>query len=235
MNGTVGDSTDKEAAFQALFHWLEKQNLSKCILLSHNAKALDVRVILQAAKAAGVYEEFEQKCRGFIDSLPPLRSKLLDKASYTLGSLYNDLCSATIVKFHDSKEDVRALCSVLLAAKASLPDMVQFSFSIKSAEAHYNHLHLSKILLDTMKRMVREKIIIQAVAKRIANSGLDLQHLRLAFRRKGVDGVRALLSEKHPSTGKPRVSKTPRILQAVADFVATITKCLPSQIPAVKH
>ena len=54
----------------------------------------------------------------------------------------------------------------------------------------------------------------------MASSGLNFDHLKLAYRRGELQGLRGVLSEKFE--GNPRVTSNKRILKSVSDYVDSV-------------
>ncbi|XP_061176202.1 uncharacterized protein LOC133185163 [Saccostrea echinata] len=69
----------------------------------------------------------------------------------------------------------------------------------------------------SLQPLVRGKCISENMAKKIANSGLCLHHLKLAFHRDSHDGIRILFSEK--TNGKARVTNRTKIISSVSQFL----------------
>ena len=65
--------------------------------------------------------------------------------------------------------------------------------------------HMSSLVV------VPKKVLSEGIKKKLASSGLNLDHLKLAYRRGvggggGIEGLRGVLSKKFK--GKPRVTAT---------------------------
>ena len=74
--------------------------------------------------------------------------------------------------------------------------------------------HISSLVV------VPKKVLSEGMKKTLASSGLNLDHLKLACRRGGIEGLRGVLSKKFK--GKPRVTSNKRILKSVSDYVESV-------------
>ena len=80
------------------------------------------------------------------------------------------------------------------------------TFSVQFILQSLSQSNESKTNLQTLKPVVDGGFISMNVAKKIANSGLSLYHVKLTFDRNGSDGVYSLFSEL-TLNGKVRVTK----------------------------
>ena len=67
--------------------------------------------------------------------------------------------------------------------------------------------------------MIASKTASRCICEKIAKSGLVFNHLLLAFMRGGNEGVRSLFTEL--VNGKPRVTRSTKIINAVSQYLAT--------------
>ena len=68
--------------------------------------------------------------------------------------------------------------------------------------------------------VVPKKVLSEGIKKKLASPGLNLDHLKLAYRRGGIEGLRGVLSKKFKV--KPRVNSNKRILKSVSDCVESV-------------
>ena len=66
--------------------------------------------------------------------------------------------------------------------------------------------HMSSLVV------VPKNVLSEDMKKKMASSGLYFDHLKLAYRRGGIQGLRGVLSEKFK--GKPTVTSNKRILKS---------------------
>ena len=67
--------------------------------------------------------------------------------------------------------------------------------------------HGVESLSSSIDNLCDQKILSKPIAKKLVATSLTFDNLKLAYERDGFDGLRALLSEKDLSKGKPRVTK----------------------------
>lgn len=72
--------------------------------------------------------------------------------------------------------------------------------------------------LETFEIFTKEKILSGPMAKKIAATGLNLSHLKLAVSRGGLEGLSQLFGEKLV-TGKPRVTSVKSIVEKLFNFI----------------
>ena len=70
----------------------------------------------------------------------------------------------------------------------------------------------------TLQPLQVKKAVSDSMATKIAKAGLNFDHLKLAFERKGFDGLYSILSEK--VNGVPRVTKHVPVIQRMCDYFA---------------
>lgn len=92
--------------------------------------------------------------------------------------------------FHNSVEDVKSLGDLLASLSQSL-------------------MFLS---------LVADKILTNAMAKRIAGSGLNLHQIRLIHARGGYDGLHSVLSSKS-SNGRSVVTASKKVLRTLSNYL----------------
>lgn len=96
--------------------------------------------------------------------------------------------------------------------------MSKFSESITSSVNIYKYNYNCDCNMSTMSYLINEKILSSEMVKKIASSGLSLQHLKLTITRNGLEGLTQLFKEKL-SDGKPRVTKLKRIIETVFTYL----------------
>ena len=109
------ESHDRERGLSYYLEWTKSVLQSPCsqfLLVFHNGRALDSRVILSELKRASLDDQFQDICAGFVDTLPLLRQVLPGKKSYALESLYQEQLQRGF-SAHNAMADVQALCQLL--------------------------------------------------------------------------------------------------------------------------
>ena len=197
-------------------------------MLAHNAKALDVRILLCSSQAVGQAARLEN-CVAFVDTLPLLKSILPGKPSYSLPKLYLDVVGSEF-EAHNSSADVTALEKVLcIAGPVSEDIFLRHSFIVSSALAHYRYLEERVERLQLLKAKLVPKVITLSMATKIAGSGLRYEHLLLAHRRLqcGLTALRSMLVEKIGDGKKVRVTSRSAIIQSLHDHFEGLPQLAP--------
>ena len=68
--------------------------------------------------------------------------------------------------------------------------------------------------------VVPKNVLSEGMKKKMAFSGLNLDHLKLAYSHEGIEGLQGVLSEKFK--GKLRVTINKQILKSVSDYVESV-------------
>ena len=89
--------------------------------------------------------------------------------------------------------------------------MFNESFSFQWAVDHLNFLTLKRKNMQSYKIVINDKVISKSMAEKCAASGLIFDHIRLAYGRKGREGVTTVLGEK--CCGKVRVTKRKQVIE----------------------
>lgn len=77
--------------------------------------------------------------------------------------------------------------------------------------------------LTTLQPLIVSKSVSKTMADKMAACGLSLNHLQLAFRRGGADGLSSILTEKFE--GKARVTANKRIITSISFLSELNTTC----------
>lgn len=207
-------------ALHKLFLFLEK--FDKVILVGHNCKSFDIPILLSALQNNNLLENFMSVgVIGVIDTLPLFKVCLPNLSSYSQPKVYETVFNDQY-KAHDSLEDVFALCRLVEKTNPCLELKSNFSFSLSSVVAMYHFKIQSKSLYDSLNPLLTTKVISKCIALKIANSGLALSHLLLAFKRDRQQGVGDLLSEMCGNSLKVRVTKSKRIIHSIVQYFESL-------------
>jgi DNA polymerase III alpha subunit (gram-positive type) len=166
-----------------LIEYLKSKN--QPILVGHNIKSFDIPILSRLITEFGLLPTFLNLISACIDTLK-LAKKVVPKSEIT------NYKKTTLVKkmlgieyeAHDALEDVKSLHQLFqekLRSYCRNTDLFPF-----------NEMHLE----SSYKEAIQGKKISKTAARRLANSGLGLNHLRLAFRRNPDDGVKSVLLER---------------------------------------
>ena len=152
-----------------------------------------------------------------MDPLPLLKKLYPDRKSYKQETLVKDLLG-TEYQAYDALADIMALQSLIDVCRASKLEIGLSSFSCKymrkTESSDKTKEHMSSLVV------VPKNVLSEGLKKKIASSGLNLDHLKLAYRHGGIEGLRGMLSEKFK--GKLRVTSNKRILKSVSDYVESV-------------
>lgn len=119
---------------------------------------------------------------------------------------------------HDALQDVIALSRLVEKVEPSITDKSSFSFSLASVVSIFKFRKDAKPRCDSLLPLVQSKTISKCMASKIANSGLSLSHIILAFKRDDQQGLENLLSEICENS-KVRVTKSKRIIQSISQYM----------------
>ena len=198
------------------------KDTDKCLLLAHNCHQFDSKVLLNKLGQCDLLENFDNVCIGFSDSLPLFQSlepeRKINKKGYKLIDLCHDLCSYDY-DAHNSLQDVIAL-KVLCSKCASSKDLVSHSVSLKYVQETLLYHDNKQHLLSSFQPLICSKILSKGMADKLAGSGLQLGHLKLAHKRSPSNGIKALFSEK-TIHGKPRITKNLPIIDKVINYLSS--------------
>ncbi|XP_063412530.1 uncharacterized protein LOC134722744 [Mytilus trossulus] len=217
-NGEIMQTDEEPEIFKQFISWLPK----KCILIGHNSKIFDSRILTKALQNNNVMKDFELKCVGFIDTLSLTKELLPDrktsKQSYNQESLVKDIVGISY-DAHNAIGDVQSLQQLINTLKVSPRMLEKHSFSVRYTVNMISKLQLTKSRLESFNN-IPSSFCSKTMLNKIAKSGLRLNHLILAGNRGGVDGIRELLTEQ--IDGKPRVTKDKKILDSISEHIMSL-------------
>ncbi|XP_021350881.1 uncharacterized protein LOC110448777 [Mizuhopecten yessoensis] len=172
-------SKDVRVVLLDFIEYLSKKK--KPILFGHNIAAYDVPVLLKKLQESHLLSEFLQHITGCIDTLKLARRKFSksEVGNYKQQNLVSKLLGKEY-DAHDASADVTSLHELLGQLNYSEKDI--FAFNVTA-------------LTDTFTPLMRASLITKPTARRLAQCGLCLRHLQLAFKRDTENGLRYVLSE----------------------------------------
>ena len=141
---------------------------------------------------------------GFSDTLSLFKKVYPDMTNYKQETLVKNILGESY-DAHNAMADISAL--QVLCNHTNVTDNLFLShgFSTLWLLEKDNNEHNNQYNLDSLAPAINTKAISIATAKRIAYSGLNLSHLKLAYKRGGYDGLKGVFCEN--VNGSPRVSK----------------------------
>lgn len=114
---------------------------------------------------------------------------------------------------HDAIEDCKMLQKVVDTTGKHEMLLEKFYFDVTQITSHGVQPNR-----HSMEWLCKMNVISKATEKKIKNSGLSYEHLKLACQRDGYDGLYFLLSETVASTQKPRVTRNHKVVQKLANY-----------------
>ncbi|KAK3084374.1 hypothetical protein FSP39_012417 [Pinctada imbricata] len=210
VNGQKVDALTISDAIGKLLEWLGQFNT--VVLVAHNGRVFDFRVISHAVMLLGKHDEFIDKIDGLVDSLSMIRSCHKNLKSYKQECLALHFCGETY-DAHDALEDVKMLSKILKCAVTNV-DFVKASYDTHNHLLQENFNSAKSQNLSSLHVLVGAGIVKIGMAENIAGSGLNLHSLRVIHARAGEDGLRNTFCSKN-SIGKPRVTSDNKVLDAV--------------------
>ena len=112
---------------------------------------------------------------------------------------------------HDSLENVRTL-QQLISYKSS--------FTLNHAISSTKYCLNKAVNLQSLQPLIASKVIFKSMGDKTSGSGLTLSHIKLSILRSGKEGLRSVLTEK--VNGKPRVTATSRVIDALFSYLGNI-------------
>lgn len=205
-----------EEGLASFVDWLKSLD-SKVVLVAHNCRKFDAKVLVSALNEVNhsLLEEFCEIVIAFADSLRIFREWYPGRSTYAQGSLVTDLLQRQY-NAHHAVGDCEALASLL---KLQPLDLVKFSFPPMDIFYQFEFT-ANKLKYEASFNAIVQKLVIKkGLAENIAGSGLSLSHLRLLYKRKQSDGIRDVFVSKN-SVGLPRVTSAKKTLDTVIPALA---------------
>ena len=191
---------------------------SKIILVAHNGKVFDSRILVKAIIAKNMLSELQSVLTGFIDTLPMLKKLLPDRNSYKQEELVKGCLNKTY-DAHNGLEDVKSLRDLLVHLKPQNAVLASHSFHVEYVCESIQHHARMTTNFPSFKDLVSKKVLSKAMPQKIADSGLNLQQIRLIHARGGYDGLQSLLSTKQRGH-KSRVTASKKVLRTLSHHLS---------------
>ena len=188
------------------------------ILIAHNCKSFDMHILMNAFKNVDILEALTSRVLGFVDTLPMFKILHPKRISYSQVNLYGDILKETY-DAHDSLQDVIALKRLANHSNPPIDTRESTSFTISSGVQVFTHKQQAKGRQISLRPMLDSKVISVGMSSKIAESGLTLAHLHLAYQRNGKEGIKDVLSEM--TDGRVRVTKSQKIIDSISGFFHT--------------
>lgn len=209
VHNTRVQSVSVEKCMEELAEWLKQ--FHKPLLVCHNGRAFDSIILLKNCMKIPCSLPFE----GFVDSLFVFKEAIPGRKCYKLEALAKD-CMSKSFDAHSALEDVKALQSLVLHLNISCDVLLKHSFGVDfvlSSIKYKSKTNDNIVSLQPLSNSVSNYML-----KKIAQSGLSYEHLKIAYERGGPEGIENILSETN-SDGVVRVTKTKSVfLKIITHF-----------------
>ncbi len=204
------NSVSQKHALDLFTEFLNKHK--PVVLIGHNISAFDMYVLYNNMQRYGLWSSFCSTLQGFVDTntvakpivkkTEPTNQEFLVKKF--LGYSYNA---------HNAVDDVNALHDLWLKVKPEV--MKKYGVNMVSSPEVINDW---KPRQNSLAEVIQSKALSESMATKIAKSGLNINHLKAAIKRDGLDGLTLLLSAKRKS-GKPRCTASKQVIQKLFEFL----------------
>lgn len=221
LNKEVEGKTIRDALNSVLSFLCECKK--KVLIVGHSIQLFDSPVLFNALDSCGKMDDFSKVVIGFHDTLKLFKLMKPGLPSYQQEFLCKTVAN-TEYDAHDARCDVNAL-SVLL-------DNLSFSFesnntkvsslTFNSARSSYDYFKRRGINLPSLQPLIDQKIISVGIGRKIAERGLNYDHLHLAFKMNPMEGIPNLC--KGQRGGLVRVTKNKKIIDKIVDFFVNLNE-----------
>lgn len=188
------------------------------VLAAHNNRRFDSIILFNQLKFYKLWNHFSRYIVGFCDTLPFFKMLYPEfenyKQEYIAQKLLNEAYSA-----HNALDDCRMLMS--LVKKTEKIDVLLSDYFYSSHQVTFQGVQPNK---ESLEHLLRNKVLSRTIFKKLEDSTLTYNHLKISYHRDGFDGLFYLLSEKTGS-GKARISNNRRVIQKIADFFSNEEWC----------
>ena len=211
----VGNATTPLIAVTDFVSWLHEIP-NPVILYGHNCKSFDSPRLLKLLQSCRLVGAFTEKVLGFVDTLPLYRDKHPEFKNHKQEYLISK-CLDIIYDAYNAVDDVQSLTMLVKTNSPDISSHMRYSFSTKSATDKLIHSTETDKRMCSLNPLISNKILTKSMAKKVDESGLDMDQLKLAHRRNEEDGVKLIFTEKFE--GKCRVTSSTKIARAVCSFL----------------
>lgn len=181
------------------------------ILVGHNIKRYDCIILYHSLKYIKMWSHFCSIIQGFMDTLFVCKDLFPGQPSYKQVDIIFNVMGLTYGA-HDAAEDTASLYKLVesyMSTEAVIAKHV-FSKAIVEIDVQFSKFKMS------FDDIVKAKKMSAGTAGKLARSGLNMQHLKLANERSPSDGLFSLLTEM--VKGKPRITKSKKIIDSIKSY-----------------
>ena len=215
-NGSIVNALLPKQAMQNFLLWLQDIDVSNLVLVAHNC-AFDSSRLLNVFAKLKLLDSLKESVVGFIDTLPLFKEKHPNMPNYRQVTLAAQLLNQAY-DAHNSAADVETLMKLTKLTSPSVDELQKHSFTISSADDLRKYRTQSRSRQLSFEHMVTNNVVSTTMAKKMADSGLDMPQIKLAHSRDSTGGIGALLSETNEK--KARVTKNKSIIAKINDFLS---------------
>ncbi|XP_060592882.1 uncharacterized protein LOC132747499 [Ruditapes philippinarum] len=217
VDGVTVEPVPLHVALKKFLSWLE--SFDNIYIIAHNGRRFDFIVLTAAYKVCGLLPNFLSAITGLVDSLPVFKHVYPNRTSYKQEDLARDLlCKG--YNAHNAEADVKCLSELVSLMVSTQNDcMIVKSFPPIDIKFNMDCNKEKKKNFPTLEVLIAAGVMKNATADNIASSGLNFEHLKTIFRRKGEDGLLNVFTAKN-SEGQPRVTNAKRTLESVVPKLA---------------
>ena len=172
--------------------WLKQ--IPNSLLVAHNV-AYDSRVLVDAYANAGMEDEL-QHVIGFSDSIRVFKEVYPGRPSYKLGELATAYAPTIAFQAHTATADVDMLRHLLQQISASRELLFKHSFSTETAILNNQKNANRRRHISSYCNFIDNNLLSKASSNTLASSGVNANHLRLAHKRGGREGLHLMLKGK---------------------------------------
>jgi len=220
-NGTVVEAVDIETCLSSFIEWLRQ--FQPALLIAHNCKRFDsYRIMYQLINInnTDILDKFVDVVYGFADTLPMFRALYKDElVNYKQSTVVAHVLDSDFVyDAHNAKEDVLALQSIVSRC-GHQANILQYSFSVSAVLQEIQRDKCLHLNFDSLQPLLKQKVCRIGILRKMAASGLSLNHLKLAYTRNGSSGLQSIFGEQD-SNKKVRVTKSKKIAHVIGMFFA---------------
>lgn len=222
-HGIEGFTLSLKNALNEFSNFLNNYVKKKCILLAHNCKFDEARIVHVIEKCS-YQEQFNPCIEEFYDSLPTFRALFPDATNHKLTTLTQEILQLPIEYAHDAMFDVKMLEKLCLE-KLKFDDILN---GCKTFDQVKSDLEKSAARKENIKKFLPQLQPLQGVLskmmlERLAENCLSYEELMAKWQAQGVEGASNYIRGCTPA-GVPSIIKTKKMLDKVLTYLDNLSK-----------
>ena len=164
--------------------------------MGRNADKFDSKHLWRIIHTNKITDDFSSLI-GFIDTLPLCRSLKPQEKTHRQEAVYERVIGGKY-NAHNAMGDIVALTDILKKLVGTKPSTYYHNYSLSSeyVSKRHEHLLIRSSNLPSLQVLIQNNVLSESMAKKIADSGLNYSHIKLAYDRNGDDGIKDLFTEK---------------------------------------